>query len=162
MREFGSKMPFFEKHRKQLYCISLLAFFLMVAALIPGIGYEAIANANPAGVIGATGASEGSVSIGRLCRGTLNVSFNPFFYPVSYFSGRSSVFRKYVGAAELWDHEGVQVAEAATIGTVFSELLRNIPYFLAASALLTLALGKVSSLRRVLGKATLINAQRQP
>jgi len=160
MNQTSIETSFLERNKK-LVLASFVTILLMVIAGFPHIGYEATTDVAARGVIRGVGgtSSESSIATARLWNGTLQVSFNPLLYPLSYLSGRITVIRKYSGASEFWDYEGQAVAEAASIGTVFVEFVKNLPYFLAAGFLITLALVRVNKFTETLRKAKRLNSK---
>ena len=144
LEQSDAEMKFTYRHRKKIYAIALFTLALVVIAGQPGTGYQVTdLSLTQGGVITGGGAGSG-VTINRLFNGYIQVRFNPALYPISFLMGKESVFRKFRGAAEFWDYGGEQLKEAVTLGTLFTELLRNLPYFLAASLLATLLIVKLS------------------
>jgi len=141
-----TKQGFFRRNKKMILCTLLLTITIMIVALIPGIGYDAKIEVSPYArrrIFRTSGLTEGSLSTARLFNGTLQASFNPFLYPISYIMGDDSIIRKFVGAGEFWDYDGEQVKEMAMLGTLTMEIVKNLPYFLVASYLLTLAFSRL-------------------
>jgi len=172
-------MKFTHWHRRKIYAVALLTFVVIVIACLPGIGYqitngdlttgEAVtggplgSGTGEGGPGGGPGPGEGGPgshghghTVNRLFNGYIQVEFNPALYPISFLMGNENVLRKFRGAAEFWDYEGEQLKEAVTLGTLFIELIRNLPYFIAASLLvtvLTVRLAKTSAIRRLMPKS---------
>jgi hypothetical protein len=155
LEQSDSEMKFTYRHRKKIYAIALLTLALIVIAGQPGTGYKVTdLNLSQGGVITGGGVGNG-VTINRLFNGHIQVQFNPLLFPISYLMGKESVFRKFRGAAEFWDYGGEQLKEAVTLGTLFTELVWNLPYFLATSLLATLLavkLSKASVIKRLITK----------
>jgi len=141
----SARALFIYKHRKKIYGIALFTLALVVIAIIPGAGYKVTdLELYQGGAIGGGGVGEGSHTVNRLFNGYIQVEFNPALYPISFLMGNENVLRKFRGAAEFWDYEGEQLKEAVTLGTLFIELIRNLPYFIAAGLLATLLTTKLS------------------
>jgi len=96
----------------------------------------------------------------RLFTGYIKVSFNPTLYPISCLSGSSCVFRELAGASELWDHEGSQLKEAATLGTLFVEFIKNAPFFLAFGVSTTLIVSRLVKVPVIAGLLAKLQTQR--
>lgn len=143
-----------DRHRGKIYAIALFTFALIVIACIPGTGYRVVGTgASPAAVV--SGGVGESHSVNRVFNCYIQVQFNPLLYPISYLMGNENVFKKFRGAAEFWDYEAAQLTEAATLGTLLTEVARNLPYFIVTgllAALLTSELANTSTIRKLMPK----------
>jgi len=150
-----NKMKLAYRHRKEIYAIALFTFALIVIACVPGTGYNVVnLELTQGSPISGGGVGDGR-TVNRLYYGYLQVQFNPALYPISFLMGNENVFRKFRGAAEFWDYGGEQLKEAVTLGTLCTEVVRNLPYFIAASFLATLLgmrLAKTSTFKRIMPK----------
>jgi len=136
-------------HEVNAFVFSLSTILIVCLALFPGIGYTANVQASQRNIISGPHLSGSGYAVNRLFNGTINAYFNPIIYPISYLSGCNSVLRRFTGASEFWDHEGTQVQEAAMLGTLFVEFLKNIPYFLAVGILSSAVLARLSKVPRI-------------
>jgi len=127
-----------------VYAVLLFTIAILCVGLIPGIGYSSKVETEQRGLIAAPHYTGEGSSRNRLFNGTISASFNPLLYPVSYLSGSDYVLRKFQGAAEVWDHEGTQIKEAVVIGTLFAEVAKNLPYFVAFGILLSIIVARLS------------------
>jgi len=145
MAQLEMKKGFLEKNSVKIIGVLLFTLILILVALIPGIGHNAKVETAVRGPIAAAGLAE-HVGMMRLFNGSLQASFNPLLYPISYLTGSSSIQRKFQGATTIWDYEGRDVAEMALLGTFTVEILRNFPYFLVAGFIITLLFAKLIKL----------------
>jgi hypothetical protein len=155
LEQSDGEIKFAYRHRKKIYAMALFTLALVVIAGMPGTGYKVTDLEVSQGEVITGGGAGSGTTINRLFNGHIQVQFNPALYPISFLMGNENVSRKFRGAAEFWDYDGAQLKEAVTLGTLFTELLRNLPYFLAASllaTLLTTRLSKTSAIRRLMPK----------
>lgn len=149
MNELGFLRPLLNR----LIVTGFFILFLSVVALREGLGYETIGISSrnirvtpwrvDYGSVGGVRGWEVGVG-GRLYICNVNISLNPFLYPVSYLlgNGKSSCTSGELAYPFLWNksHEAM---ESAKFGAVFPEFLRNLPYICVIGLLIALLVKKL-------------------
>lgn len=146
-------LKFFHSFLKKLLSTGFAVLFLGIVALHEGAGYETIRinskniriipwMVDIGGVGGMRGFEVGTGGILYIC--IVNVSLNPFLYPLSYllWNGKSSCTSTAFAYPLLWDksHEAM---DSAKFRAVFPEFLRNLPYISLIGFLIELLVEKL-------------------
>jgi len=132
---------------KKLLITGFVMLFLGVIAFYEGIGYETIGvNCEKIVVIPHVfdfKIPEAGLG-GNLYIGTINVSLNPFLYPLSYLlgNGKSSCIAKVFDGPILVGRRN-EAVDTAKFGAVFPQFLTNLPYFLFVAFLIASILEKL-------------------
>lgn len=155
---------FFDRNKVVLILIFLLTVFLSCIALTPGLGYEANVHVEPwGGGRAPAGLIEGGSAYVFMFKGNLTVRFNPFFYPFTYLSGKSTLFMKFLRASEYrWDFYGHEVAKMVTLGVLMVEFAKNLPFLLAVSCFVSLGLKKIADFLKFKGLRQSLSLLRWP
>lgn len=132
---------------KKLLITGFVMWFLGVIAFYEGIGYEAIGtNVRIVRVVPHVvdyKIPEAGLG-GNLYIGYVNVSLNPFLYPLSYLlgNGKSSCIAKVFDGPILVGKRN-EAVDTAKFGAVFPQFLTNLPYFLFVAFLIAQFLEKL-------------------
>lgn len=116
---------------KILLVAALVTLILAILALTKGVGYE-----NSFNLISATLRVEGHPCAGVDCAFDLDMSYNPFLYPISYATkdGRvSDTFTMVYVPAQTDPHipSSAELRKSITGNLAWSEMQKNLPYLFA-------------------------------
>jgi len=136
IRRLDEIKAFFRRNSRGFLVAGLFTLVFSVLALVHGIGFTATVKITSSQLLVPTHPCHGYI-----CDGTINVSFNPFLYPINHLFG-SEVSAEFILLSEPYDSKGESVKEIMTTRTLLSEFPINIPFFYVAGFILALGLEK--------------------
>jgi hypothetical protein len=149
--------------------MTLAAFFLLtlvftIAALTPGIGYNIKLHIEPSGGGRArAGTTEGNTAYVMAFKGNVTANFNPLFYPLTFLTGKSTLFTRFWRAAESnFDYYGEDVARMVVSGLLATEFLKNLPLLLPITCLISLGLTRLMHITQVVQLRHTLASMKRP
>lgn len=137
---------FFKRNKWKILVAGLVTAFLMYASSIPNVGYTGTVEADKSS---AKILVEHHPCYGYILNGYVNISFNPFLYPISHLTGQGKTlgdFVRWSGSTYPAPQDPVsaaaRVSESLTIQIWFSELVRNLPYMSFIGGITAFGIGR--------------------
>jgi len=139
-----NKVKFSQLFLKKLVPMIIIMLFLSFLAFSEGIGYKVINESSETITIYfgdidvRMGPYDANIAV-FIRRLTVNVSLNPFLYPISYILGdgkNSNTHEKFYHP--LSPDKGYDIKDDAKFGAVIPEVLKNSPYLLFIGFLIVL------------------------
>jgi len=156
MSKLTKVKSFFRRNAKRFVVAAFFAAIFSVLAFVSGVGFSASIEITSSHVRVrghscpgvplrdcALATSSCFCVLGWEHEGIINVTFNPWLYPVNHLLG-GEVSMNFTRLSKPSDSSGQLVKEGMLLQTLFSEFLVNLPFFYAVGFVLTVGLEKGS------------------